>query len=104
MQGVGKEKEKEKEKETVAEKEPEKEKEATSTTAPLSPVPLTVRTMDIDTPAAPSTATILTSARLETPTIEETSSQAATSTSSPLIMLEPLSSWLLEEELEALKA
>ena len=70
----------------------------------MSPVPSTVRTMDIDTPAAPSTTTVLTSARLETPTTEETSSQVATSISSPTIVPEPLSSWLSKEELEALKA
>ena len=86
------------------EKERETEKEATSTATPLSPTPLVARTMDFDTLAAPCTATVIPLARLETPTTEATFSQAATSTSSPSIVPEPLNSWLSEEEFEALKA
>ena len=108
LQGAGKEeeekmgKEQKEEEEMAADQDLEKEEkekekgESTVTAAPTSPAPSIPGPADTST--VPSTATMPTSARLETP-IDSSLSQAATSTSSPSLMPEPLNSWLSEEEM-----
>ena len=92
------EEEQEEEKEMAVEQGKEESTAAAAPSTPISSIP-----GPADTPTAPSTTTLPTPARLETP-IDSSPSQAATSTSSSSLMPEPLNSWLSEEELEALKA